>query len=252
MTAYEPKVECLLRLGDTALVLGHRLSEWCAHAPVLEEDLALSNTALDLLGQSRRWLTYAGELEGKGRDEDDLAFKRDTHEYRNVLLVEQDNGNYADTLARQFYFDVWHQLVLQHLTSSGDKRVAETARQALTEVTYHVRRSSDLVIRLGDGSEESRRRMQAAIDEFWIFTGELFEVDEADQAMIGEGVMGDVRLLKDAWCARVTEVIQQAQLRLPPASAMRSGGRRGVHSELLGYLLAEMQFLPRAYPNTKW
>ncbi len=250
--AHPAKAGFALRMGDSTLILGHRLSQWCGHAPVLEEDLALANTALDLMGQARRWFGYAGELEGKGRDEDDLAFKRDAHEYRNFLLVEQDNGNYADTLARQFYFDLWHQLLLAQLKDSGDARVAAMARQAHTEVIFHARRSSNLVIRLGDGSAESHRYMQNAIDEFWIFTGELFEVDEDEQALVEEGIMLDVRPLQPAWLEQVTQVVKEATLRLPQSAAMRSGGRHGVHSERLGFLLAEMQFLPRAYPGAKW
>jgi ring-1,2-phenylacetyl-CoA epoxidase subunit PaaC len=252
VTDQPAKAGFALRMGDNTLILGHRLSQWCGHAPVLEEDLALANTALDLLGQARRWFTYAGELEGKGRDEDDFAFKRDAHEYRNVLLVEQDNGNYADTLARQFYFDLWHQLQLAGLKNSSDARVADLARQAHTEVLFHARRSSDLVIRLGDGTTESQRRMQEALDEFWIFTGELFEVDEEDEALIADGTIPDVRLFQAPWLNQVAQVLDEGTLHVPQATGMRSGGRRGMHSERLGYLLAEMQFLPRAYPGAKW
>ncbi|MFN0314350.1 MAG: 1,2-phenylacetyl-CoA epoxidase subunit PaaC [Burkholderiales bacterium] len=241
-----------LRMGDSTLILGHRLSQWCGHAPVLEEDLALANTALDLLGQARRWFSYAGELEGKGRDEDDFAFKRDAHEYRNFLLVEQDNGNYADTLARQFYFDLWHQLQLAELMNSSDVQVAAMARQGHTEVIFHARRSSDLVIRLGDGTSESHRRMQQALDEFWIYTGELFEADVEDDALIADGIVPDVGLLQAPWLEQVTKVLKEGTLRMPSATGMRSGGRRGLHSERLGFLLAEMQFLPRAYPGAKW
>lgn len=250
--AHPSKTEFALRMGDSTLILGHRLSEWCGHAPVLEEDLAIANTALDLMGQARRWFAYAGELEGKGRDEDDFAFKRDAHEYRNLLLVEQDNGNYADTLARQFYFDLWHKLLLAGLKDSSDARVAAMARQAHTEVVFHARRSSDLVIRLGDGSAESHRRMQSALDEFWIFAGELFEADEDEEGLIEDGTIVDVRPFQLPWTEQVRRVLNVATLRLPESSAMRGGGRRGVHSERLGYLLAEMQFLPRAYPGAKW
>lgn len=239
-------------MGDSTLILGHRLSEWCGHAPVLEEDLALANTALDLLGQSRRWLDYAGQLEGEGRGEDELVFKRDAHEYRNYLLVEQENGNYADTLARQFYFDCWHDLHLRSLSTSSDVSVADMARRARAEVSFHLRRSSDLVIRLGDGTAESHARMQAAIDEFWIFTGELFEVDAVDEVMIREGVVPNQVALQTEWSERVTQVLRQATLSLPAPMGMRSGGKHGKHGEGLGYLLAEMQFLPRAYPGAKW
>lgn len=252
MTGYQPEVEWLLRMGDTLLVLGHRLSEWCGHTPVLEEDLAISNTALDLLGQARRWLTYAGEMEGRGRDEDAFAFGRDSHEFRNLLLVEQDNGSYADTIARQFYFDCWHAELLQALTVSTDERVAAMAAQARTEVAYHLRRSLGLVLRLGDGTAESHARMQSALDELWIFTGEMFEHDDVDATMLRAGAGVDSSTLHCAWLARVTGTLHEAKLRLPPPSGMRSGGRHGKHGEVLGYLLAEMQFLPRAYPGAKW
>lgn len=239
-------------MGDNALVLGHRLSEWCGHAPVLEEDMAIANTALDLLGQCRQWLALAGEWEGCGRDEDALAFQRDAQGFRNVLLVEQDNGGYADTVARQFYFDTWHQLILEGLRVSSDARVAEIAGPALRAAAFHARRSADLIVRLGDGTQESHRRTQTGLDEFWIFTGELFEVDASDEVLIAARVIPDVRELLALWRERVAAVIKEATLHMPEAGAMRTGGRRGVHSERLGYLLAEMQFLPRAYPGTRW
>jgi len=252
VSSYTPKVEWLLRLGDTTLILGHRLSEWCGHAPALEEDLAIANTALDLLGHARLWLTYAGELEGKGRDEDQLAYLRDANEYRNLLMVEQANGSYADTLARQFYFDLWHHLLLERLRSSSDKRVAEIAGKAWKEVTYHLRRSTDLVIRLGDGTEESHRRMQAAVDDFWIYTGELFEADMIEESLCANGVACDPRRLRQPWLDAVTTTLMQATLVMPTAKAVQTGGRRGVHTERLGYLLAEMQFVQRAYPGARW
>ena len=252
MSARLDKVEFALRMGDNSLVLGHRLSEWCGHAPVLEEDLAISNTALDLLGFARQWLGYAGDMEGRGRDEDKLVFGRDAHEYRNVLLAEQDNGNYADTLARQLYFDIWHLLMWEGLGRSTDGKMAQWSLKAKDAVTFHARRSADLVVRLGDGSEDSHRRMQAAVDEFWIFTGELFEVDASDQRLIDAGVIPDMRLTQPHWLDRVSRILTQATLETPTGIAMRSGGRRGVHSEYLGFLLAEMQFLPRAYPGAKW
>lgn len=252
MTSRVDDVLFALRMGDNALVLGHRLSEWCGHAPVLEEDLAIANTALDLLGQARQWLTLAGEWEGLGRDEDALAYQRDGHEFRNVLLVEQDNGSYADTLARQFYFDLWHRLLLNGLTHSANPQVAAVAGPALRAAEFHTRRSADLVIRLGDGSEESHRRMQAGLEEYWIFTGELFEVDAADRSLIDAGVVPDPGALLQPWRDEVVRVIEQATLRVPAATGMRTGGRRGVHSERLGYLLAELQFLPRAYPGASW
>ncbi len=184
--------EYLLRCGDNCLILSQRLGEWCGHGPVLEEDIAVTNVALDLLGQARFWLSYAGEVEGAGRDEDQLAFLRDAGEFRNVLLVEQPNGDYGQTMARQFYFDAWHELVLKHLRHSKTCGFREIAEKALTEVTYHLERSTDWIIRLGDGTEESHRRMQAALDDLWMYTGELFEMDAVDTAMLERGIGVDL------------------------------------------------------------
>lgn len=244
--------EYLLRLGDNALVLAQRLSEWCGKGPVFEEDMALSNTALDLLGQAREWLTYAGEVEGKGRDEDQLAYLRDAHQFRNLLLVEQPNGDYAMTMARQLYFDAWHHLLLQGLTKSTDKRIAEIAAKAVPEVAYHLRRSSDLVIRLGDGTEESHRRMQNAVDELWMYTGEMCTPDAVDERLAARSVVCDLAQLREPWLAYVTKVFRAATLTLPDGTWMQQGGKQGRHTEHLGYLLAEMQFLQRAYPGAKW
>lgn len=241
-----------LRMGDSTLVLGHRLSEWCGHAPVLEEDLAIANTALDLLGSARHWLSLAAELEGGHRTEDDLAFGRDASDYFNLLLVEEPNGDYADTLARQLYFDAWHTLMLEGLTGSTNAKIADISRQARSAAAFHLRRSSDLIIRLGDGTTESHDRMQRAINDFWIFTGELFDKDGTDEALIAGGVIPDVATLQPAWQNHIEHTLGAATLALPPVTAMRSGGRRGVHGEHLGFLLAEMQFLPRAYPGARW
>ena len=249
----DSKVEYLLRLADTTLVLSQRLCEWCGKGPALEEDMALTNVALDLIGQARFWYEYAGDLEGKGRDEDTLAFRRDAGEYRNLLLVEQPNGSYADTLARQFLFDTWHYLLLQKLSASTDERIAGIANKALKEVAYHVRRSTDLVVRLGDGTERSRFMMQAAFDDLWTWSGEMFQADAVDETIAAQGIGPDPRTLRDAWLAHVGTVFENATLRMPPADAwMQKGGKQGVHSEHLGYLLAEMQFLQRAYPASTW
>ncbi len=248
----DDKFEYLLRLGDNALVLAQRLSQWCGKGPVFEEDMALTNTALDLLGQARMWLTYASEVEGKGRDEDALAFLRDAHEFRNLLLVEQPNGDYAATIIRQFHFDAWHSLLLQQLTKSADGRIAEIADKALTEVTYHLRRSGDLVVRLGDGTEESHRRMQTAVDDLWIFIGEMFAPDAEDERLAAQGIAPDPAALREPWLKHVAEVFRAARLTLPSGAWMQQGGKQGRHTEHLGYLLAEMQFLQRAYPGAKW
>ncbi|WP_354684519.1 1,2-phenylacetyl-CoA epoxidase subunit PaaC [Cupriavidus necator] len=244
--------EYLLRLGDTTLVLGQRLSEWCGRGPALEEDIALTNVALDLVGQTRLWLGYAAEVEGAGRTADQLAYLRDAQQFRNLLLVEQPNGSYADTLARQFLFDAWHYFALEGLQRSTDARIAEIAAKSLKEVTYHVRRSADLVVRLGDGTEESHRRMQDAFDDLWMFTGELFEADAAEAALVRDGVMPDPVSLAEPWQRYVTDVLAEATLRVPASQWAQSGGRHGRHTEHLGYLLAEMQFLQRAYPGAQW
>jgi ring-1,2-phenylacetyl-CoA epoxidase subunit PaaC len=246
------KFEYLLRLGDNALIMAQRLSEWCGKGPVFEEDMALTNTALDLLGQARLWLTYAGEVEGKGRDEDQLAYLRDAHQFRNLLLVEQPNGDYAMTMARQFYFDAWHYFLLQELMKSTDVRIAEIAEKAVKEVTYHLRRSGDLVVRLGDGSEESHRRMQTAVDDMWMYTGEMFAADGVDKQLAAQGIVCDPARLHEPWLKHVAEVFREATLTLPSGSWMQKGGKQGRHTEHLGYLLAEMQFLQRAYPGAKW
>jgi ring-1,2-phenylacetyl-CoA epoxidase subunit PaaC len=215
--------------------------------------MALSNIGLDLLGQTRMWLTYAGELEGKGRDEDKLAFLRDAGEFRNCQLVEQSNGDYAQTLMRQFFFDTWHYFLMEALTESSDARVAEIAEKSLKEVTYHLRRSSDLVVRLGDGTDDSRARMQAAAEELWMYTGEMFIYDEVDQAMVEQGVAPAAAVMREAFLQHVREVFDEATLTMPPPDAyMQRGGKQGRHTERLGYILAEMQFLQRAYPGAEW
>jgi ring-1,2-phenylacetyl-CoA epoxidase subunit PaaC len=249
-------LELLLRLGDNDVVLAQRLGEWVGHGPVLEEDIALANVGLDLLGQGRMWLTYAGEVEGKGRTEDDLAFLRDQHAYRNVQLVELPNGDFADTMARQLYFDHAHLLLLRGLAASADGRVAEIAAKAVKEVTYHVERSADWVVRLGDGTEESHGRMQRALDRLWPYTGELFAADAVDVELAERSVAPDPRPLRDPWLAAVRAVVEEAKLKMPGGEWMhgtrRGGGKQGVHTEHLGHLLAEMQFLQRAYPGAQW
>ncbi|HYG04819.1 MAG TPA: 1,2-phenylacetyl-CoA epoxidase subunit PaaC [Stenotrophomonas sp.] len=243
----------VLRLGDNALVLSQRLSEWCGKAPALEEDMALVNVALDLLGQARLWLSLAGELEGKGRDEDALAYLRDEHEFSNVLLVEQPNADYAHTLMRQWYFDAWHDLALARLCESTDARVAAIAAKARKEVAYHLRRSHDLLLRLGDGSELSHRKMQEAADALWPYTGELFSSDAITRHATDSGVGFDPAALREPWQQRVAAAFADATLRLPPADAwMHEGGTRGMHTESMGYLLAEMQVLARRHPGARW
>ncbi|WP_299813408.1 1,2-phenylacetyl-CoA epoxidase subunit PaaC [uncultured Roseibium sp.] len=244
--------EWLLRRGDTALILGHRVSEWCGHAPVLEEDIALANIALDLIGQSRLWLGYAGEVEDKGRGENELAYLRDAWHFRNVLLAEQPNGDFGNTLMRQFLIDAWQDALLEALKSSADERIAEIAVKAGKEVAYHLDRSSDLVIRLGDGTPESHRRMQDALDTLWPYVGEMFVADAVDEAMAEAGLAPDPQTLKPGWEETVAAVFKQATLTQPQSDFAHKGGLTGRHSEHLGHLLSEMQFLQRAYPGATW
>jgi ring-1,2-phenylacetyl-CoA epoxidase subunit PaaC len=251
--AKQAKFEYLLRQGDNALILSQQLSQLCGKGPALEEDMALTNVALDLLGQTRMWLTYAGELEGHGRDEDRLAYLRDSHEFRNCLLVEQPGGDYAQTMMRQFFFDTWHYFLMRGLLASSDKRIAEIAEKSIKEVTYHLRRSGDLVVRLGDGTPVSHVKMQAAVDELWTYTGEFFLYDELEQAMVEQGVAPDPAALRTSFLQHVAEVFEEATLTMPsPDAYMQRGGKQGRHSERLGYILAEMQFLQRAYPGVEW
>ena len=252
--------EYLQRLGDTDVVLAQRLGEWVGHGPVLEEDIALTNVGLDLLGQGRMWLSYAGEVEARfrdqGRSEDQLAFLRDCGAYRNLLLAEIPNGDFAVTMARQFYFDRFHLLQLRGLTRSGDPRIAEIAAKGVKEVTYHAERSMDWIIRLGDGTDESHERMQRALDALWMYTGEMFAADATELALADAGIGVDPRTLREPWLAAVGAVIGEATLEKPTSEWMQGGGDRGgkqgVHTEHLGHLLAEMQHLQRAYPGAKW
>ncbi len=242
----------VLQLGDNALILSHRLSEWCGHGPVLEQDIALTNIALDLLGQARLLLSYAGEIEGKGRSEDDLAYFRDAHQFRNVLLVEQPNRDWAHTIVRQFFFDAYHYYHYQALLHSADERLSAIAQKAVKEVTYHLRYSSEWTIRLGDGTEESHRRMQAAVDELWMFTGELTTPNEVEKQAAATGVGPHLAEIRSLWEAKVGDVLREATLQVPSNRWMQSGGKDGRHTEHLGYILAEMQFLQRAYPGLTW
>ncbi len=245
--------EFLCRMGDNALILGHRLSEWCGHAPVLEEDIALANTALDLIGQAQLWLGLAAEMEGQGRTADDLAMLRDAGAFRNLLLVEQPNGDFGQTMMRQCLFDAWHLGMLRGLAGSSEARVAEIAAKAEKEVTYHAERSSDLVIRLGDGTAESHGRMQKALDRLWPLVGEMFHSDPVDEAMAAAGIAPNPADLRPGFDTAVQAIMGQATLVLPEHGFIRKGGKTGKqHSEHLGHLLAEMQFLQRAYPGASW
>jgi ring-1,2-phenylacetyl-CoA epoxidase subunit PaaC len=247
-----PLLRYTLRLADNALVLGHRLSEWVGHAPVLEEDLALGNLGLDLIGQARSFYAYAGEIEGKGRDEDALAYLRDAGEYRNVLLVEQPNGDFAATMMRQLFYSTFAHPFFEALERSRDATLAAIAAKAVKEMAYHVRHSAEWVIRLGDGTDESHRRAQQAADDLWTYTGELFEADAVERALIEGGIAPDTAALRALFDKTIDEVFEEATLRRPGASFMQTGGRDGRHSEHLGFILTELQFLQRAYPGAKW
>lgn len=247
-----PKFDYLLRLGDNCLVLSQQLAAWCGHGPALEEDLALTNVALDLLGQARLWLSYAGEVEGRGRDEDALAYGRDGFDFRNLLLVEQPNGHYGDTIARQFLFDAWHQHLLGGLSQSSDARIAEIAQKAAKEVRYHVERSAGLMIALGDGTGQSHARMQGAVDKLWPYANEWFVSDAVDAHCAALGLAPAAPSLAAPWLASVDGVLARATLATPAYQGHQRGGRQGVHSEHLGHLLSELQFLQRAYPGAQW
>ena len=243
--------EYLLRLGDDRLVLGHRLSEWCGHGPILEEDIALANVALDLIGQATHFLQLAGQVEGQGRDEDALAYFRDAIDYRNVNLVELPNGDFGRTIVRQFLFDAWSVLLLDGLQRAAHTKLAGIAAKAYKEARYHVRHSGEWVLRLGDGTDESHRRVQTALDELWPYTGELFAADEVDRLLAGAGAP-EPPALEPAWREVVSDVVRRATLTLPPEGYMHSGGRQGRHTEHLGHLLAEMQILARSHAGAKW
>ena len=264
-----------LQIADNALILGHRISEWCGHGPILEQDIAITNTALDHLGQARSLYQYAATLfnalpaeqknglfssaalqnlvaEGKQVDEDDLAYLRDGWDFRNVWLVEQPNKDWAYTVTRSFFYDCFSYFFYSELKNSSDETLAAIAEKSLKEVTYHIRWSSEWVIRLGDGTEESRARMQQAINDRWTYTGELVKMSEADKAMFAEGVGVDLQAILPLWNERVASVMEEATLTTPKDTWMQEGGKDGRHTEHLGYILAELQFMQRAYPNMEW
>lgn len=245
--------QTLLRLGDNTLVLGHRVSEWCGRAPVLEEDIALANTALDLIGQTQMWLGYAAEVEDAGRSADDLAFLRDVWDFRNILMLERPNGDFGYTILRQFLFDAYHRLQLTALAQSTDPRIAEIAAKSVKEATYHLERSAETVIALGDGTPESHAKMQTALDLLWPYAGEMFEADSVDAEMAAQGIAPDPASLRADWDASVRATLTEATLRMPEDNFAHKGGRTGArHTEHLGHMLTEMQWLQRAYPGANW
>ncbi|MGP0845473.1 1,2-phenylacetyl-CoA epoxidase subunit PaaC [Serratia sp. CY83965] len=252
MTVNDPRISYLLRQGDTPLILAQRLCAWCGHSPELEIDLALANIGLDLLGQARNFLSYAAELAGPPCSEDSLAFGRDERQFHNLLLAEQPNGGFNDTLVRQFLLDVYHVQLHQALSRSGDAQIAAIAAKSLKEADYHLRFSRGWMIRLGDGNDISHRKIQQSLDNLWRFTAELFHADALELELAEQGIAVDPRQLQAPWQAQVEETLRQATLTLPAEQAFRHGGKQGRHSEHLGPLLAEMQFLQRAYPNGQW
>jgi ring-1,2-phenylacetyl-CoA epoxidase subunit PaaC len=247
-----PLLQYTLRLADTALILGHRLSEWVGHAPVIEEDLAFGNMGLDLIGQARSLYSYAGEVEGKGRDEDALAYLRDAGDYRNILLVEQPNGDFAATMVRQLFYAAFAHPYFEALMRSKDATLAAIAAKAVKEMAYHLRHSAEWTIRLGDGTDESHARAQDAVNELWPYTGEMFEVDQVERALVEAGIAVDPTALRMNWNNTIEQVLSEATLTRPGDTYMQSGGRAGRHSEHLGHILAELQFVQRAYPGATW
>lgn len=242
----------ILGIADNNLILGQRLGELCGHGPNLETDIALTNIALDLFGQTRSFYQYAAQLSKDHQTEDDVAFLRKEREYRNVLLLEQPNRHFGFVIGRQFLFDVFHYLFMVQLQQSADETLRAIANKAIKEVSYHKRFSSDWVKRLGDGTEESHAKMQEAIDDLWRYTNELFELSEMDQELVKEGVAVDLSALKEAYYREVSEVLLEATLTIPQEQYFQKGGKQGIHSEYMGYLLADLQYMQRTYPNMNW
>lgn len=275
MNPNSTNLDYTLRLADDALVMGHRISEWSGHGPVLEQDIALTNTALDHLGRARSLYQYAAEQfnslpdadktkvftsvslqnlvnAGAAIDEDDLAYLRDGWDFRNVLLAEQPNIDWAYTIARSFFYDAFNYFFFSALQKSADETLAAIAEKSLKEVTYHLRWSSEWIVRLGDGTEESHARLQKAVNELWPFTGELCAMNETDRVMLQHGVGVDLEDIKPLWLERVRTVFAEATINIPAGVWMQQGGKDGIHSEHLGYILAELQFVQRAYPGMEW
>lgn len=252
MANQKNKYDYVLRLADNCLILGQRLAEWCGHGPVLEQDIAMTNISLDLVGQARNYYEYAAKLANNNQSEDDIAFLRTERDYRNLLLVEQPNGNFGDTVIRQYLFDVFHLALLNELQHSNDDSIAAIAQKSIKEVAYHKRWSSQWVLRLGDGTDESHQKIQQSLDDFWIYAFESLEADDLDHQMASDGIGVDLGKIADAVKKEVTEHIQDATLKVPESTFMQSGGKKGFHSEYLGHLLSDMQYLQRAYPGADW
>ncbi|MBC7412743.1 MAG: phenylacetate-CoA oxygenase subunit PaaC [Bacteroidia bacterium] len=245
-------LEYVLRLGDSSIIIGHRLSQLCGHGPVLEEDIATTNIALDFIGLGTNLLDYAADLQGNGATADTLAFMRGERHYKNLLITELPNGDFAFTTVRQFLFDVYQLYLYEGLTRSNDERLRNIALKSYKEIQYHVRHTAAWMLRLGDGTTESHERMQTALNELWAYTGEFFAADAVDSELLTNGVAPDLSAVHSKWLTHVSDIITQATLTLPTSTFAQSGSREGKHSEHLGFLLAEMQYLPRMYPDAKW
>ena len=241
-----------LRLADNALILGHRMSEWCGHGPELEEDIAIINVALDHIGQCRSLYQYAAEIENKGRDEDDLAYLRNEREFYNIQLCELPNGHYGDTIARSFFYDAFMKHFYEALVESSDKQLSAIAEKSLKEVLYHYKHSAEWIIRFGDGTEESHNKIQQSIDDIWVYTGEMFEMDVIDNSLLEAGIGVDKSKIRTKWTADIDAVLSEATLQKPEGTVFQTGGRSGIHTEHMGYILAEMQYLKRQMPEATW
>lgn len=252
METKDALINYCLRLGDSSLILGQRMAEWCSNGPILEEDIAMTNLALDLIGQARTMLTYAGKIEDNGRTEDDLAYRREEREYYNTLLSERPNGHFGETVVRNFLHDAFFYHLYQSLKNSKDEMVAAHAAKSIKEVTYHLRHSSEWLVRLGDGTEESHKKVQESLNDLWEYTGDLFEMNEVDETLIKDGIAVDLNEVKKVWDETINTVLKRATLNRPEDAYMHSGRLDAIHSEYLGHLIAEMQFLQRAYPNAEW
>lgn len=252
MTQQEALFKYILRWGDNALILSQRLSEWCSYAPIIEEDLALTNFALDMTGRAQALLQYAGAIEGKGRTEDILAYRRSERQYYNNLLAEQPNGDFAVTMVRQLFISAFEKELFSALQHSKDETLAAIAVKTLKEVRYHLEHAADWVIRLGNGTDVSHEKVQTAVNDLWMYTGELFEMDRADELLLKAGIAADLLPIKELWLAYINGVLQTATLELPSDVFMQTGSREGIHTEHLGHLLTEMQYLQRAYPDAQW
>jgi len=252
MDQKEALIKYCLRLGDNAMILGHRMSQWSSKGPILEEDIAMSNIGLDLFGQCRMMFSYAAEVEGQGKTEDDWAYKRPEREFYNVILAEQPNGHFGTTIARQLLFSLWANFMYRELMSSNDQTIAAFATKSIKEIKYHLRHASQWLIRLGDGTPESHQKMQEGLSSLWSYRHELFDIDEVDETLIAAAIAVDPNQFKEEYENRLKELIAEATLQIPEEGYRAKGGKEGIHSEHLGHILSEFQYLVRAYPDAKW